>query len=77
MAKRGYRGRALGWAAALAVGGSAFGLGGCDPTVRTSLLSGLEATTSALTDTLVTAFFLSLQDDTSTTDTTALTGHTP
>lgn len=48
---------------ALAVGGSAFQLSGCDPAVRDTVLLGLEATTSSLTSTLISAFFISLQDD--------------
>ncbi len=48
---------------AVAVGGSAFQLSGCDPAVRDTVLSGLEATTSSLTSTLISAFFISLQDD--------------
>lgn len=50
-------------AMAVAVGGSAFQLSGCDPAVRSTILTGLEATTSSLTSTLISAFFLSLQDD--------------
>lgn len=63
MAKRGFVQRMKNLLAAAAIGGSAFALGGCDPLVRESLLTGLEATTSALTDTLVSAFFLSLADE--------------
>ena len=48
---------------AVAVGGSAFQLSGCDPAVRDTVLSGLEATTSSLTSTLISAFFISLEDD--------------
>ncbi len=51
------------WTTAVAVGGSAFQLSGCDPTVRDTVLNGLEATTSSLTSTLISAFFISLQDD--------------
>lgn len=47
---------------ALAVGGSAFQLSGCDAEVRSTLISGLEATTLGLTTTLVTAFFQGLDD---------------
>jgi len=57
---------------ALAVGGSAFQLSGCDPSVRSSLLNGLSSTTTSLADTLIAAFFVSLQNDgTSTTGGTA------
>ena len=45
------------------VGGSVFQLSGCDPTVRATLLDGLETTTSSLSSALISAFFLSLQDD--------------
>lgn len=55
-------------AATLAVGGSAFQLSGCDPQVRTTLLDGLEATTSSLTGALISAFFISLDDGGSSTD---------
>ncbi len=58
---------------ALAVGGSAFQLSGCDPGVRTVLLEGLESTTSTLSGALISAFFLSLQDDASTTGTVTTT----
>jgi hypothetical protein len=63
MAWRGCRRRLLRWASVFVVGGSVFQLGSCDPTVRSTLLTGLEATTGALTDTIVSAFFISLQDD--------------
>lgn len=49
---------------ALAVGGSAFQLSGCDPNVRASLLGGLSNTTNSLADALIAAFFISLADDT-------------
>lgn len=51
----------------LALGGSAFQLSGCDPQVRSTVLSGLQSTTTGLMTTLVTAFFLSLADDNSNT----------
>ncbi len=63
MANRGFVQRVKNGLAAAAIGGSAFALAGCDPLVRESLLTGLEATTNALTDTLVSAFFLSLADN--------------
>ena len=50
----------------LAVGGSAFQLSGCDPAVRSTLLDGLQVTTTSLSSALITAFFLSLQDDSGT-----------
>ncbi len=48
----------------IAVGGSAFQLSGCDPTVRDTVLTGLQSTTQSLSSTLISAFFISLQDDT-------------
>jgi hypothetical protein len=50
-------------AATFLVGGAAFQLGGCDPTVKSTILTGLKATTSTLTETFVTAFFASLVDE--------------
>ena len=55
--------RLIRFAMAVAVGGSAFQLSGCDPAVRSTILSGLQTTTTSLTNTLITAFFLSLDDD--------------
>ena len=52
--------RCLRTATALAVGGSAFQLSGCDPAVRSTLLTGLENTTQTLSSALISAFFLSL-----------------
>ncbi len=51
------------FAAVLVVGGSVFQLSGCDPAVRNTILSGLESTTNSLTNTLISAFFISLEDD--------------
>ncbi|MBU0716628.1 MAG: hypothetical protein KJ749_00125 [Planctomycetes bacterium] len=48
---------------AAAVGGTVFGLSGCDPAVRTTVLTGLETTTQSLAQTLITAWFLSMDDD--------------
>ena len=48
---------------AAAVGGTVFELSGCDPAVRSTVLIGLEDTTKGLTDTLITAWFLSMEDD--------------
>jgi len=47
----------------IAVGGSAFALSGCDPAVRTQLLTGLQTTSTSLSSALISAFFLSLEDD--------------
>ena len=63
MATRSLRMRLLRTAMTLAVGGSAFQLSGCDPAVRSTLLEGLQTTTNSLSTALISAFFLSLQDD--------------
>lgn len=63
MANRGFRHRALRVMAAFAMGGTVFQLGSCDPAVRDTVLSGLQVTTESLTDTLIAAFFTSLQDE--------------
>lgn len=77
MATRSVRTRLLRTAMALALGGSAFQLSGCDPAVRSTLLDGLQATTDSLSSALISAFFLSLQDDSSTTGTGLTTTGTP
>jgi len=51
----------------VAVGGTAFQLSGCDPDVRDALLTGLEDTTQSLSEALISAYFLSLEEDTGTT----------
>lgn len=61
----------LRWAAALLTCGSLFQLSSCDPTVRSTILTGLETTTTSLTNTIINAFFLSLQDENGTTGTGA------
>jgi hypothetical protein len=58
---------------AAAIGGSMFQLGSCDPSVRATLLTGLEQTTGTLLNTVNSAFFISLQDDDDTGDTGGLT----
>ena len=63
MAKQNVRSRFVRLMMAAAVGGSAFQLSGCDPVVRETLLLGLETTTTSLTNTLISAFFISLDDD--------------
>lgn len=63
MAKRTFSQRIKRTAAAILIGGSCFQLGSCDPTVRSTLLTGLEATAGTLAQTFVTAFFVSLTDD--------------
>lgn len=63
MARRTVRTRLKAWLMAATVGGSAFQLSGCDPAVRETLLAGLEATTTSLSNALISAFFISLEDD--------------
>ena len=63
MAKRSRRQRMLRATAALLVGGSALQIGSCDPTVRATLLTGLETTSSTLAQTFISAFFVSLTDN--------------
>ena len=62
MKKRSLRMRLMRAAMALAVGGSALQLSGCDPNVRGALLLGLQQTTTSLSNALITAFFLSIDD---------------
>jgi len=71
MAKPTIRQRIVRTAAAVLIGGTCFQLGSCDPTVRDTLLTGLETTAGTLAQTFVTAFFVSLNNnDTSQTLTT-------
>lgn len=51
------------WVAAAALGGSAFQLSGCDPRVRDTILTGLEDTTQSLSEALISAFFITLDDE--------------
>ena len=60
MSNRNLRTRFTRFVVAMAVGGSPFALSGCDPEVRSTVLSGLEVTTSSLANTLISAYFLSL-----------------
>ncbi len=62
MNKQSLRSRFMRFATAIAVGGSAFQLSGCDPAVRDTLLGGLESTTQSLSTALISALFLSLDD---------------
>jgi len=66
MCKRRGKRRLLRALTVLAVGGSVFQLGSCDPTVRSTLLTGLSTTTEALAQTLIQTFFTSLQNNNST-----------
>ena len=63
MVKRSVRQRVQRAMLAVLIGGSTLILGDCDPTVRQTLLTGLEATTSTLAQTFITAYFISLQED--------------
>lgn len=67
MTKRGKRNGA-GKLIPLIFGASLLQFSGCDPNVRSTLLTGLEATTGSLVDTLITAFFITLDDDEAGTD---------
>jgi|WetSurMetagenome_2_1015567.scaffolds.fasta_scaffold530165_2 hypothetical protein len=67
MRTQGFNGRLLKSVLAVALGGSVFQMGSCDPTVRTTLLTGLETTTTSLANTIIQAYFVSLQEDTTTT----------
>jgi len=49
--------------AIVAVGGTAFQLSGCDPDVRGAILTGLQGTTLTLSEALITAFFLTLDEE--------------
>lgn len=70
MTSRNLRDRFIRLAMTLAVGGSAFQLSGCDTRVRATLLTGLEETTQSLSEALISAFFLSLDNDDGGTTTT-------
>ncbi len=63
MTKHSFRQRFLRAAIAVAMGGSAFQLSGCEPAVRDTLLTGLEGTSQSLSSALISSFFLSLHDD--------------
>ncbi len=73
MAKRGLKRRFVRLGMSLVIGGSMFQLGSCDPSVRATLLTGLEQTTGTLLNTVNSAFFISLQDDDESQDSTGLT----
>lgn len=63
MVRRNQRRRFSRALAALLMGGSLLQLSSCDPTVRSTILTGLEATSSTLVQTFVTAFFTGLQNN--------------
>jgi len=73
MSKRARNRRWIRLAMSVAVGGSLFQLGSCDPAVRATILTGLEQTTGTLLNTVNSAFFISLQDDEDQTGNTNLT----
>jgi len=73
MAKRNLKDRLIRLTMAAALGGSAFQLSGCDPSVRATLLDGLEATTQSLSTVLISAFFISLEDEDASGSTDGLT----
>ncbi len=75
MVNKTLRGRCLRFVTAIALGGSAFQLSGCDPNVRATLLGGLAQNTNSLADAMISAFFISLQDGDS--SSTSLTTTTP
>jgi hypothetical protein len=64
MTGRGVRVRFVRAVAALAIGGTAFQLSSCTPEVRQVVLDGLQTASLGLATTAVTAYFTSLQDDT-------------
>lgn len=77
MRRESIRKRFLRFVTAAAVGGSAFQLSGCDPAVRDTLLAGLEETTTALSNALISAFFISLEENASSSgDSLTTTGQT-
>ena len=75
MTNKNLRTRLIRLVTAVAVGGSAFQLSGCDPAVRGTLLTGLETTTQSLSGALISAFFLTLDDESE--EATGLTTTTP
>ena len=73
MAKASLRSRFVRTVMAVALGGSVFQLSGCDPAVRSTLLDGLQATTTSLSTALISAFFLGLENNNDGTDTLTTT----
>ena len=53
--------RGQGWVLAATIGGSALVLSGCDPNVRTTMLTGLQGASTTLFTTFIQSFFESLQ----------------
>lgn len=54
--------RARGLVLTASIGGSALALGGCDPTVRDTVLTGVGSAATGLTSTFIQAFIESLQN---------------
>ena len=63
MAKPGVYKRFVRFTLAVALGGAPLVASGCDPTVKATVLAGLETTSSSLANTLISAYFISLADD--------------
>ncbi len=63
MARRSLRQRVVRFVTAMAVGGTAMQLSGCDSNVRDALVTGLETTTQSLSSALISAFFLTLDSE--------------
>jgi hypothetical protein len=53
--------RGRGWLVAATIGGSVLVLQGCDPNVRSTVLSGVESASTTLFTTFIQGFFQSLQ----------------
>ena len=62
MKKQSLRVRLMKVTMAVAVGGSTFAVTGCDPTVRSTIVSGLETSAQSITSSFISSFFLSLGD---------------
>ena len=68
------------WMLTAVSGGGLFVLGGCDPTVRDTVLAGVESATTTLFTTFITAFFesvLTAGDDTTVTTVKAVVEKLP
>ena len=62
MKRQSLRVRLMKVAMGAAVGGSTFALTGCDPTIRSTLVGGLESTVQSIATTYISTYFLSLGD---------------
>ena len=63
MVKRRSRKRMLTWVAAAAMGGTVFQFGACDSEVRSTLLNGLETSSTGLVSAFIAAFFDSIEPE--------------